>query len=637
MIPERSLAGTNPAPEFPAGLDWLNTDRPLSIAQLKGKVVLLDFWTYGCINCMHVIPDLKRLEAEYPNELVVIGVHSAKFENEGDTDNIRQVILRYELAHPVVNDRDFIVWQAWDVRAWPTAALIDPAGNVVSTHVGEGYYTAFKPVIEALVQEFAAKNLLDRTPLDFKLEKEGLPETVLSFPGKVLADEVGSRLFIADTSHNRIVIADIDSGEVLNVIGSGEPDFKDGDFRTATFNHLQGMALTEDGQTLYVADTENHALRKVDLITEEVTTLVGTRFQAREYPPRSGIAPDIALNSPWDLELDGKQLYIAMAGTHQLWVMDLSSKVVSPFAGSAREGTRDGPLALAELAQPSGLTMDSQGRLYFADSEGSSIRWAETDPRNGQVGTLVGSGASLFDFGDVDGVGDNARLQHPLGVVYYHDMLYVTDTYNNKIKYIDLKTGEIKTLLGSDHGWRDGTNPLFYEPGGIDATGDKLYVADTNNHTIRVIDLVTNQTTTLVLKGIERFMPSADDFIGKIVLLDPIEIATGSGKVVLNVEIPSGYKVNDQAPFSMAWQIDGDVVVLAPDANRSIVAPQFPLELEATFRKGEGKLTGDLTIYYCTTAAEGICLIEQVRLEAPLKVGDSGDNTLTLNYNIELP
>lgn len=508
---ERSFAGTKPAPEFPAGLDWLNTDRALTLAQLRGKLVILDFWTYGCINCMHVIPELRRLEEEYPNELVVIGVHSAKFANEADTGNIRQILLRYRLEHPVVNDGDFLVWRIWGVRAWPTLALIDPAGNVVGSYSGEGIYSLFKPVIKSLLQEFDAKGLLDRTPLRLKLEKEGMPESGLSFPGKVLADERGGRLFIADTNHNRIIITDIASGRVLKVIGSGEPGFNDGDFGMSTFDHPQGMALEENGQILYVADTGNHALRWVDLRAGEITTLIGTGFQAGDYPPQGGIAPNIALNSPWDLALDGKQLYIAMAGSHQIWLMDTTTKAIHPFAGSGREGTRDGLLVEAELAQPSGLALDGEGRLYFADSEGSSIRWAETNGEKGRVTTLVGSGISLFDFGDVDGIGPDARLQHPLGVVYYKGVLYVADTYNNKIKRVNPETKEIKTFLGNERGWRDGTDPLFYEPGGIDAAKDKLYVADTNNHSIRVIDLITHQTSTLVLKGIECFTASAND------------------------------------------------------------------------------------------------------------------------------
>jgi len=191
-----------------------------------------------------------------------------------------------------------------------------------------------------------------------------------------------------------------------------------------------------------------------------------------------------------------------MAGSHQIWMMDLARNSIGPLAGSGREGTADGPLMSAHLAQPSGLTLDGNGRLYFADSEASAIRMMETYSRRGRVATLAGSGKSLFDFGDADGVGDAARLQHPLGVVFHAGLLYVADTYNNKIKTVDPETRETRTLMGSDGGWRDGTEPLFYEPGGIDAAGGKLYVADTNNHCIRIVDLDTRRTSTLRLEDL---------------------------------------------------------------------------------------------------------------------------------------
>ena len=316
---ERSFAGTQPAPEFPAGLDWLNTDRPLAIEQLRGKIVILDFWTYGCINCIHIIPDLKQLEEEFAEELVVIGVHSAKFENEADTDNIRQIILRYGIEHPVINDADFTVWRTWGAQAWPTLAIIDPAGNVVGGHSGEGIYDLFQPVLTSLVAEF--DDQIDRTALDIKLEKEGLPETALSFPGKILVDEAGERLFVADTNHHRIIVAGLD-GAVVEVIGSGNQGRADGLLRTATFNQPQGLALSDDGERLYIADTENHLIRVVDFPTGQVSTLAGTGEKGF-FPPTGGPALATGLNSPWDLTLDGDRLYVAMAGYHQIWQIDL--------------------------------------------------------------------------------------------------------------------------------------------------------------------------------------------------------------------------------------------------------------------------------------------------------------------------
>lgn len=638
VTPQQSFAGETPAPEFPLDLDWLNTDRPLSLDQLKGKIVLLDFWTYGCINCMHIIPELSQLEHEYPNELVVIGVHSAKFENEGDTDNIRQVILRYGLEHPVVNDHDFVVWQTWGARAWPTLILIDPAGNVVGSHSGENIYPVFKPVLESLVQEFDAKGILDRTPLDLKLENQGLPETVLSFPGKVLADEVGGRLFIADTNHHRIVVVDIDTGEVLNVIGSGEAAFSDGDFSQAAFFHPQGMALDTQNDFLYVADTENHSVRKIDLGSGQVRTVAGTGQQGQVYPPSGGFAFEVPLRSPWDIALEGDQLFIAMAGSHQIWSLDLTTDLVQPFVGNAREGTADGPLDRAELAQPSGLALDDQGRLYFADSEASSIRWAETDPP-GNVETLVGSGESLFEFGDVDGVGNQARLQHPLGVTIVDGLVYVADTYNHKIKVIDPSSSEITTFLGDTSGWRDGSEPLFYEPGGLDSAGSKIYVADTNNHAIRVIDLETKNVSTLVLKGMEHFSPTAedDDFSGTIVNLDPVQVQAGTGSIVVNIGLPEGYKVNEEAPSSFSLNADGGMIEFVENAEVYQAGVELPFVFDVTFQTGSGTLIGDVNLIYCEAARESLCLIEQLRFEVPVTVSDSGGDVIPIDYSIPLP
>ncbi|HVG18094.1 MAG TPA: thioredoxin-like domain-containing protein, partial [Blastocatellia bacterium] len=418
------------APDFPEAIEWLNTDRPLSLRQLRGKVVVLDFWTYCCINCMHVIPDLKKLERKYANELVVIGVHSAKFAGERETDNIRQAILRYEIEHPVVNDKDMAVWQQFAVHAWPTLVVIDPAGKVVGHASGEGIYEPFDKLIGKMVEAFGAKGQLDRRPLKLKLERHRAPASMLAFPGKVLADEKSKQLFIADSNHNRIVVVSLEDSSVKEVVGSGEARLADGGFEEASFNHPQGMAF--DGRVLYVADTENHALRAVDFEGRAVATIAGTGEQARRLTTVGGQGRQTPLNSPWDLVLHDGLLYIAMAGPHQLWRMDPKTGGVAPYAGSGREDIIDGPLAEAALAQPSGITTDGRA-LYFADSEVSAIRSAALDP-NGRVETVVGEG--LFDFGDRDGRGSQVRLQHPLGVVYHEGALYVADTYNNKIKRI---------------------------------------------------------------------------------------------------------------------------------------------------------------------------------------------------------
>jgi len=397
------------APDFPAGMEWLNTDRPISMRELRGKVVVLDFWTYCCINCMHIIPDLKKLEQKYAAELVVIGVHSAKFAGERETGNIRQAILRYEIEHPVVNDKDMAVWQQYGVRAWPTLMVIDPAGKVIGHASGEGIYEPFDKLIGKIVETFDARKQMDRRPLKLKLERHRAPTSMLAFPGKVLADEKSKQLFIADSNHNRIVVTSLEDSSVKEIIGTGEIGIADGGFNEASFNHPQGMAF--DGRVLYVADTENHAIRAIDFEKRTVATIAGTGVQARTYVTFGGQGREIPLNSPWDIVLHEGLLYIAMAGPHQLWRMNPKTGGIAPYAGSGRENIIDGPLADAALAQPSGITTDGR-LLYFADSEVSAIRSAALDP-NGDVETIVGQG--LFDFGDIDGRGSQVRLQHPLG------------------------------------------------------------------------------------------------------------------------------------------------------------------------------------------------------------------------------
>lgn len=481
------------APEFPQGLEWLNVTAPLQLADLRGKVVLLDFWAYCCINCMHGIPDLKKLEAKYPKELVVIGIHSAKFFNEKVTENIRQAVMRYEIEHPVVNDSELRIWRTYGARAWPTWIMVDPEGYVIGMYTGEGNYEEVDRKISDTIAYFRTKALISEEPLPLLLEKTRPGPSLLLFPGKVLADPEKDRLFIADSGHNRLVITRRD-GQVIDVAGTGEIGAKDGPFDGAQFNHPQGMALEND--TLYVADTENHLIRGLDFKVRTVTTVAGTGRQGG-FLSVGGMGTRADLNSPWDLTLVGDKLYIAMAGPHQVWAMDLATGLVYPYAGKGREGRRDGPLDSSEFAQPSGLTTDGE-KIYVADSESSSIR--EIDINKERVRTIVG--LDLFEFGDSDGKGEAVRLQHPLGVLYHDGLLYVADTYNHKIKVVDPRERTAKTFLGTGvPGHRDGEGAEFYEPGGVSFAGDRFYIADTNNHALRVVEPF-GKVNTLVLSGL---------------------------------------------------------------------------------------------------------------------------------------
>jgi len=473
------------APDFDGGVGWFNTDKPIKIADLKGKIVLLDFWTFCCINCMHVIPDLQRLERKYPKELVVIGVHSAKFENEKDSEAIRQAILRYDIEHPVVNDADFKIWNKFGAKAWPYFVLIDPEGSIIVTASGEGQYETFVTAIDAQIKKFDAK--LNSEELKFGSERSKVKPGALAFPGKVLA--TADRLYIADTKHHRVVVTD-HAGKVLQTVGGPEEGNKDGDFATARFDEPQGLALK--GAALYVCDRQNHLIRRIDFDAKTVTTVAGTGKQMSHMS--GGPALTTGLNSPWDLALDKDRLLVAMAGNHQIWALDLSRNTIAPVSGDGRENIKDGPHARAEFSQPSGLSI-REGKVYVADSEISAIREVDLDPE-GSVRTLVGTG--LFNFGDKDGVGDAALLQHCIGLGWHNGTLYVADSYNHKIKTIDPKTRLVKTFLGDGKkGSEDGAKPRFHEPNGLSGWGDKLFIADTNNHAIRVCDLKTGVVSTL--------------------------------------------------------------------------------------------------------------------------------------------
>lgn len=624
------------APDFPEGLEWLNTERPLSLRDLRGKIVMLDFWTYCCINCIHILPDLKRLEKKYANELVIIGVHSAKFTGERDTDNIRQAILRYEIEHPVVNDPALEMWQQYAVRAWPSVMLIDPSGKHVGEWRGEGVFEPFDKAIAKMIAEFDARKQLDRRPLNLRLERDRRPASMLAFPGKVLADEKSKQLFIADSNHNRIVVTSLDDYSVKEVIGSGAIGLEDGSFETATFNHPQGM--TFDGRVLYVADTENHALRAVDFEKREVTTIAGIGEQARSINEIGGPGRQTALNSPWDILLHDGYLYVAMAGPHQLWKMNPKTGGITPYAGSGREDIIDGPLNDAALAQPSGITTDGK-KLYFADSEVSAVRSADLDPA-GKVETIVGEG--LFDFGDVDGKGSKVRLQHPLGVVYHEGALYVADTYNNKIKRISPADKSSETFLGTGkEGIEDGKRATFDEPGGLSIAFGKIYIADTNNSAIRVADLKTRQVETVQFKNIEKLRPRARmaKFIGEIIELSAQSIEPGNATLAVSLELPKGYKLNSIAPTAIkAVSAEQRTVGFASGAESIIRNPQFPVSVPIKVNAGETKVTVDFAIYYCETGKESLCFIKEARLVIPVKAQKgAGNNKLTADYKLALP
>ena len=427
---------------------------------------------------------MRKLEEQFAAELVVIGVHSGKYIAERDTARIRDAARRLGVEHPVVNDRQFRVWRSFAVNAWPTIVVVDPRGYVVGQHAGEFTAEEVAPFIAQTVAEAERAGTLDRTPRHWPLDPEATASTTLRYPGKVAVD--GRRFAVADSGHHRVLVGtladDRRSARIERVVGRGEPGLADGPADAARFTHPQGLAFF--GDALYVADVGNHAVRLIDLTDGAVATIAGNGHRVRT---RAEMAAGV-MASPWDLAFAGDTLYVAMAGTHQLWSIDPRTRRTLVYAGSGAESIADGVGAEAALAQPMGIAADMMA-IYFADAESSAIRKASIDEHGGEVRTLVGTG--LFDFGDKDGVGDAVRMQHQQGVVVMPDgRLLVADTYNDALKWVDPATREARTWL------RD-----FHEPAGLTHGDGTVYVADTNAHRVIAVDVGSGERWELRLTG----------------------------------------------------------------------------------------------------------------------------------------
>ena len=426
------------APRLVGAGGWIGTGgRSYDIADFRGRILVLDFWTSCCVNCLHVLDELRPLEARFADVLDVVGVHSPKFAHEADHAAVVAAVERYEVHHPVLDDPELTTWSQYAVRAWPTLCVVDPEGYLVHVASGEGHGEGLGRLIAELVVEHDAKGTLHRRGQAYVAPAR--TATALSFPGKValLAD---GTLLVTDTAHHQLVRMAADGETELARFGTGGRGLVDGP--APQFAEPQGVCVLASGEVL-VADTANHVVRRLDLDTGAAVTVAGTGAVWRPGDPTSGPALEVALSTPWDLaEWDG-EVVLAMAGTHQLWA--LSGGQVRVLAGTTGEGLRDGDAARAYLAQPSGLVAGAD-RLWFVDAETSALRWYRSTPDGGgDVGTAIGTG--LFDFGHRDGPGDEALLQHPLGVAVLPDgSIAVCDTYNGAVRRYDPQSHEVSTL-----------------------------------------------------------------------------------------------------------------------------------------------------------------------------------------------
>ncbi len=555
---------------------------------------------------------------------MIISVHSAKFPSEKLTANIREAIIRHGLDHPVVNDPDFRLWQSYAVKAWPTIVVIDPQGKMVHTQSGEIMAAELAPPIQALIDEAEARGTLDRTPLDLQPERGQEPARPLSYPAKLLVTE-DNQLYIADTGHHRILEVQLDpggeAGEIKRVFGSGRPGLQDGPAAEAMFHNPHGLDRREN--TLYVADTGNHAIRAINLGDQEVRTIAGTGEKAHGQF-RLGRPAETPLRSPWAVLVIDRYLFIAMAGSHQIWVMKDEAEI-GPFFGNGREALVDGQAIEASFNQPSDLAL-GLNHMFVADAEASAIRAIHLAGDPPRVMTLVGQG--LFEFGDVDGTGPDVRLQHPTGLTFANNLVFMADSYNHKIKTLDPTTGEVKTLIGTGQpGLADG--PLakagLFEPEGVVMADGRLYIADTNNHLVRVADLAAGTVNTLTLRGLEKLQSSPAER-RPAVRYEPQQVGPGEVTLTFNVELPAGYKLNAEAPQILRLGQEGTENTYTFEPGRQ---PQVRLPVTAS-----RELNVDLTLYYCQAEAAQLCLIHETRLVVPLVVEEGGPAEVELAYHV---
>jgi hypothetical protein len=256
----------------------------------------------------------------------------------------------------------------------------------------------------------------------------------------------------------------------------------------------------------------------------------------------------------------------------------------------------------------------------------------------------------LFEFGDVDGEGDAARLQHPLGVAFHAGMLYVADTYNHKVKILDPQTRRVRTLLGDGTpGHVDGVPARFFEPGGLTVAAGKLYIADTNNHAIRVADLTTREVSTLALRDLARPTVGAAGDLADVlpdtarVMRPPLEIRSGGdGTLVLDIRLPAGYKLAPSAPFVYRVRsIEGaGLTVAEAERERSLEAPTLPIRVPIRVEpvEGQARVTLSATFYYCRTDNQGVCLVQAVVFDQSVRIAaDAAGREVSIPYQAPGP
>lgn len=640
------------------GRNWLNTGgKSLDLEALRGKIVLLDFWTFCCINCLHVLDELRPLEEKYSDVLVTVGVHSPKFEHEADPVALAAAVERYEIHHPVLDDPELDTWKAYTARAWPTLVVIDPEGYIVAHLSGEGHADGLAVLIHELVTEHEAKGTLHRGSGPY-VAPEATSGT-LRFPGKALflpagrgtseaeASDAGTWL-VTDTGHHRLVELGTDFQTVLRTYGSGTRGYADGPAAgvdsvtpTARFNEPQGLVLLPEdvaakaGYDVVIADSVNHRLRGLSLAEGKAATAVGNGVQRLLEAGPSRVDEDaagftgqltehpleVSLSSPWDVVWSTKlnAVLVAMAGTHQIFSFDPLTGAVAIVAGTGLEGLLDGPAHESWFAQPSGLAEDADGNVWVADSETSALRkLAIGDDGTVTVETAVGKG--LFDFGFRDGEAGQARLQHPLGVTVLPDgSVAIADTYNGAVRRYDPATGKVSTLARGlsepsdvivDHTESAGSEPL-------------LVVVEANKHQLVYVP-IPKEAQQVDEGASQTHRPKSP-------------VAPGLMELTVRFTAPTGQKLDDR------WGDPTQLKISSTPPELLVAGGGTSVGLLRTLELAEGIPEGVLHITARAAACDGpedadgeipdhaACHLYQQDWGIPVLLTDDGDTELVLD------